>query len=476
MDSIIKLRGKLAEAESLVQYVSDELENYSATDSEVQLNFSELKLRGEQYAFYEHPLKKQIFQDEYFALMIYVISLGDKKEEGLTLLYQIVAGCDYKKNLQNLTTDAMTLSEERLSEIIRMIYSADMARTFAIDSLMICYHMGTNDEQLQFLANLYDLMKLDKDFLTEAIQFVKVFDSTFWNNLAEKSRTWKFLTAKDIATYIGGYPAASLEEAAKLEYKRIIISGITYTCKDVLKLDDWKTHEILFMNCRFENCGGIGANNRIVKFAECVFDGNVARYADSREYSTIRTYCWIDKQYTRLFLHFNNHAEFVHCSFKNLKDAVPIMYLGAGLIHTCIFENCSQGPCDGMLFKIYNAKVTKTKFLSCSSSKEKSITIVQGMRNDSDINCIIYSSNSRFIENEFSNCVANLSTYSSSGYCYLLLLDKDSSCAKCKFENIKLYGYLDRGYKASTTTIGLRESTAEDNEGEISTSRVSEIL
>ena len=113
------MRGKLAEAEDILKYVSKELEGYSTKDAEEHLNFAELKLRGEQYSFYEHPLTGKPFRDDYLALMIYLISLGGKKEEGWTVLYRIAAGCDYQGELQNLTTDAMTFTEERLSDLIR---------------------------------------------------------------------------------------------------------------------------------------------------------------------------------------------------------------------------------------------------------------------------------------------------------------------------------------------------------------------
>ena len=63
MDSITKLRGKLSEAEEILRYVSKELESYSTADKDTRLNFSELKLRGEQYSFFEHPLEGKIFQD-----------------------------------------------------------------------------------------------------------------------------------------------------------------------------------------------------------------------------------------------------------------------------------------------------------------------------------------------------------------------------------------------------------------------------
>ncbi len=176
-------------------------------------------MRGEQYSFYEHPLTGKPFREDYLALMIYLISLGGKKEEGWTVLYRIAAGCDYQGELQNLTTDAMTFTEERLSDLIREIYSAELANIFAIDSLMISHHMGADDAQLKFLAGVYELLKLDNGFLTEAMEFVKVLDATYWDNPAGKSNTWTVLTAKDIATYIGGTPAASLSEVANLKKK-----------------------------------------------------------------------------------------------------------------------------------------------------------------------------------------------------------------------------------------------------------------
>ena len=477
MDSITKLRGKLAEAEDILQYVSKELEGYSTKDAEEHLNFAELKLRGEQYSFYEHPLTGKPFRDDYLALMIYLISLGGRKEEGWTVLYRIAAGCDYQGELQNLTTDAMTFTEERLSDLIREIYSAELANIFAIDSLMISHHMGADDAQLKFLSNFYDLLKLDKNFLSEAIQFVKVFDATFWDNLAEKSRPWKYLTAKDIATYIGGYPAASIEDAAKLEYKRIIVSGVTYTGQDVLNLDKWKTDEILFAGCRFENCGGIFSGNKVVKFAECAFDGNTVRYADSRAYRYSISYKWTDKKYSayRGFLHLN-HGEFVHCSFKNFNDSVPMMYLKAGAVQICIFENCKQSVGGSMLLNVNNAKINKTKFFSCHSNTYTGGSGGGGTLNYLGNTCMIYSSNSCFTENEFSNCSNTMEIHRLNyGSCFFLLLDKGSSCVNCKFENINISGTLWDRHRASTYLIGLLDSTEENNEGDISTSNVSSI-
>lgn len=453
MDSVTKLQNKLREAENILRYVSKELEGF-AEDKSVgsKLNFTEIKLRGEQYAFYEHPLKKQIFQDEYFALMIYIISLGGKKEEGWTLLYRIAAGCDYQKDLQHLTTDAMTLTEERLSEIIRMIHSAEMSRTFALDSLMICCHMGADDAQLKFLSNLYDLMKLDKNFLTEAIHFVKAFDATFWENLAEKIGAWKSLTAKEILPYIA-YPAASLEEAAKLKYERVAVSNITYTGKDVLNLDKWKADAILFVDCRFENCGGVASNNKVVKFAGCTFDGNIKRWGnvESSEYH------WSDKQYSayRGFLHFND-AEFIACSFQKFHDGIPMMYLNGGSILSCNFEECGQSFGSSMLFCVNDTQVKSNKFMTCGSSRSGSV-------NNSGQSCMIYSANSKWEQNAFLDCASCVSGYSEGSFNCLLLLDKNSICTDCSFERntIGICGFSFQRFPAYV--IGLRDSKQSDN-------------
>jgi hypothetical protein len=61
------------------------------------------------------------------------------------------------------------------------------------------------------------------------------------------------------------------------------------------------------------------------------------------------------------------------------------------------------------------------------------------------------------------------------GSCYFLLLDKGSSCAKCKFENISVSGYLWDNRKSGEVVIGLRESIAENNDGEVSIANVSDI-
>jgi len=461
MDSITKLQSKLAEAENILKYVSKELNGY-AQDKSVgsNLNFAEIKLRGEQYSFYEHPLKNQIFQDEYFALMIYVISLGGKKEEGWTILYRIAAGCDYQKDLQYLTTDAMTFTEERLSEIIRLIYSADMARTFALDSLMICFHMGADDAQLQFLAGVYELLKIDKDFLTEAMQFVKVLDATYWDNLAEKSKVWNFLTAKDVATYIiDAYPATSIEEAAQLNYKRVGISGITYTSKDVLNLDDWQADEILFINCKFENCGGIYSQNKSTKFIGCKFEGNL-RHNGGSNYKY------------RAFLQFTN-AEFLNCFFMNFEDVIPMLNLSKGLIHLCAFKKCRQHLYSSMLLSIRDSNVSETKFESCDSSLDTYYSC-----NKSGDSCMIYSLNSMWSKSSFFSC-QNFSH--NDGMCsgilsFIIFLDKNSCCQLCSFENNNAYGkthdvsYSDiqrQGY-----TIGLRESKQIDNNGNFSVDEI----
>ena len=155
-----------------------------------------------------------------------------------------------------------------------------------------------------------------------------------------------------------------------------------------------------------------------------------------------------------------------------------MIYLGAGLIQTCVFENCKQKVMGSMLLHVNNAKINKTKFLSCHSdtSMDGGSFARGGTKNQSGVGCMIYSSNTCFIENEFSNCESKICfPFQKYGWCSLLLLDKNSSCAKCKFENISISGYLWDSRKPGTFVIGLRESKTEDNEGEISISRVSDI-
>lgn len=356
MDSITKLRAKLSEATSLLDYISKELEGYSATGAEEHLNFAKLKLRGEQYSFYEHPLKGQLFCDDYLALLIYLISLGGKKEEGWTVLYRLAAACDYQGELQNLTTDAMTFTEERLSDLIRNIYAAELANIFAIDSLMICHHMGADDAQLKFLAGVYELLKLDKGFLTEAMEFVKVLDATYWDNPVGKSKAWKILTAKDIATYIGGTPAASLEEAAGIKKNRVVVVRETYT-GHALNLDDWKANEILFLNCHFEN-HGIHSTNKVVKFLSCSFNHeNFSSIAFMMVFRLSRL------SYKELY-HFEN-TTFANCCFKHFRGN-EFLYLGSGVISDCKFEDIQRERNGSALFKINNATVSNNEFLNCS--------------------------------------------------------------------------------------------------------------
>lgn len=492
MDSITKLRGKLAEAENILQYVSKELESYSEKDSEERLNFAELKLRGEQYSFYEHPLKGQLFQDDYLALMIYLISLGGKKEEGWTVLYRIAAGCDYQGELQNLATDAMTFTEERLSDLIREIYLAELANIFAMDSLMISHHMGADDAQLKFLAGVYELLKLDKAFLTEAMEFVKVLDATFWDNLVNKCKAWKFISAKDMATYIGGYPAASLEEAAKLDYKGIVISDNTYTSKDVLNLDNWKANKILFLNCRFENCAGIYSAKKVVKFLSCSFNGHVERRVFHKNFSydspeTIENYLWTNYQYNNYkeVYHLEN-TSFVNCHFKHFHDATAYFYLGQGLISDCTFEDIQQYPAYCFLFTINNATVSNTQFISCRNSMASFGNVKYDSQHkipDFFSSCLIYSQNTVWKANKFNSCFNKFFVHDYDAYSYLLLLDKQSHCNNCTFENVDAYlrrsvsehvnskyvaGWIEKDY--AQPIIGLHDSTADNNEGATTTS------
>ena len=487
MDSITKLRAKLSEAESLLQYVSKELEGYSDTGAEEHLNFAELKLRGEQYAFCEHPLTGKLFRDDYLALLIYLISLGGKKEEGWTVLYRIAAACDYQGELQNLTTDAMTFTEERLSDLIREIYTAELANTFAIDSLMISHHMGADDAQLKFLAGIYELLKLDKAFLTEAMEFVKVLDATYWDNPVGKSKAWKVLTAKDIATYIGGTPAASLGEAANLKKNRVVIVNATHTSSSVLLLDNWKPNEILFLNCRFENCAGIYSANKVVKFLSCSFDqNNFQRLKWDPPYSSASSYFFTDYKWTirdinykesyhKKLYHFEN-ATFENCIFKHFNDATPFLYLGRGTIYGCTFEDIQQYPAPLVMFVVNNAHVSNCRFTSCCNSIHNfNLSFSLGSNVRYYTSCMIYSTNTIWKDNTFVNCSNNFNLdhmdYSIDSY--VLLLDKGSRCNDCSFNNVatiikRHHCSYSRDYWedcAETSIIGLHDSSADNNEG-----------
>lgn len=488
MDSITKLRGKLAEAENLLQYVSKELESYSTKDAEEHLNFAELKLRGEQYSFYEHPLTGKLFRDDYLALLIYLISLGGKKEEGWTVLYRIAAGCDYQGELQNLTTDAMTFTEERLSDLIREIYAAELANIFAIDSLMISHHMGADDAQLKFLAGIYELLKLDKGFLSEAMEFVKVLDATYWDNPVGKSKAWKILTAKDIATYIGGTPAASLGEAAGINKKRVVIVREKYTSHSALDLDDWKPNEILFLNSCFENCGGIYSANKVVKFLSCSFDqNNFKRYKFDPPYSSatskgIDYYRCVNNRNIECedLYHFED-VTFANCTFKHFHDAVTFLYLGQGLISCCTFEDIEQYPAHCVLFNIKNAKVSNSKFINCHNSMATTSNVPENTDihySGQIISCMIYSVNTFWKSVSFTNC-SNLFDESYkleriSYFSYVLLLSNQSKCQDCIFENVttcirRRYSRYGGGPYTKdhneTAVIGLHDSFVDNNEG-----------
>ena len=418
-------------------------------------------------------------------MLIYVISLGGNKEAGWTILYRIAASCRRQDNVQNLTTDALTFTEERISELIRSICSAELENIFVMDSLMICHNMGADDAQLKFLSGLYELMKVDKNFLTEAMQFVKVLDATFWDNPVNRVKPWKFLAAKDVAPYIGGAPAASFSEAAGLKKNRVVIMNATHTGSSVLLLDDWKPEEILFINCRFEKCGGIYSAKKTVKFAGCAFDQNgFKRYEYRPDYPSIsssenireyrRTKNEPYERYKELY-HFED-AAFADCSFKYFQDMHAFLYLGSGLISGCTFEHIRQYPAYCVLFTVNNAEVSNSQFINCHNTMPSRFNINYTFKGTYS-SCMIYSTNARWQAVQFKNCsntffATNYTDYSWN--IFILLLDKKSCCNGGVFENIESqlryevhpsYGRDYTEYRSGTAIIGVHESTAENNEG-----------
>ena len=465
MDSITQLQGKLNEANNLLQYVSRELDGYAERGNNSKINFSELKLRGEQYGFYEHPLKNCDFQDEYMTLLVSLLVSGDKEEEGWTILYQIATGADYKNDLPSLVKDAQTLTEERFAEILRMISSCNLSHTFAIDSLLLGHRMGADDAQLKLLAGIFELLKLDVAFLKEAMSFVQILDSTLWEDYAYKSKAWKLLTAQDMATYIGGIATNSIKDAMEMKDTRIVISDIVHNDKNMLLFDNWKAKEILFLRCKFMKIGGMFSSKKRLIFADCSFDENVAHFADDHRYKYLAHYVWTDEQYAvyRNFIKLSNSC-FVRCAFTNFRDAVPMMDLDKCLIRECMLEKCGQGPSSSILLKFRNSNITTTTFKECSSYRSYGTNGSSRNGNDTSTGCVIYLSNSKSEENIFDNC-SNMVCDGSYGFSCLVILDNHSYMKNCQFSNSGSSWSGDRYRHGRTYMLQMCNSEESENKG-----------
>ena len=449
-------------------------------------------------------------QDVYLTLLMSVAETAGQFDETrnnpLAYVCKIAAELPVTPDMQEIFRRSLLIDEKILNDYSVTLKQHNLQNLLLFDALTMQILYAKDATQMsEYIAGLANIFGTGTNGLSEILLIVKAvinreknFSHKFQHINCFEFVPYLLLNCKNLVVEAADvflmdfeterdvkndslYPL-TLSEIANIKKNRVIILNATHKSSSVLLLDDWKAKEILFLNCRFENCGGIYSTNTTVKFLSCSFDQEkfLRRYYKETGYSGIWLsiyYDWRNNQYKNYkeLYHLEN-ATFTNCIFKHFNDSTPFLYLGHGLIHSCTFEDIQQYPAPCTMFAVNNACISNSRFVSCRNSTDINNLDLLHFDSKKYTSCIIYSTNTIWKDNVFINCSNNFNLTHMNYYdieSYVLLLDKKSYCNDCFFDNVttiikRHHVSYSRDYwkdYAETSIIGLHESSANNNEG-----------
>lgn len=279
----------------------------------------------------EHPISKC---DEYtcglYFDMLCVIAQYENEdtENTFRFIQRIMASCNGSLSITEYSKRAMEITTEKISEFLKQCKDVELQEIFFIDSLLIsCANGSPNQKQIEFLAEIGDVIGFDKKKL-------KYLSDLAVSILEQDSEKYH----KANGAYEDEDKVRILEKV--ICYSKLFVDGIIIDTQKNKYYYSLEKSEFLLKNVTFSNMECIIIENKIIS-------GCDIKFISSKK--IILKNCEI-KELT------------VPLSFDSVEDII---------IDSCKFTNCGKDRRDNggaILIKgaINNIKVIYSHFLNCT--------------------------------------------------------------------------------------------------------------
>ena len=452
MNTFTEMQDALKSANNILDKVYNSLGEYNAEKKDVAVDFEKLKFLANDNKFCGHPLCYSGGQREYLLLLAMEnLMENENQENGWRHIQRVISAACPEIELSDIISDAMAITEQKTLKIVEIVKEQKLIKPLVLDTIILHKICNTeNGQVLNFLADLYELMNVSKEILSESLQLTKLIVENDTETYFTKFLEWQTLKGTDHLCYmykIDGRVFDNIADAGKCSEEKVFVVGETVKSSELIDLTNWNASIISFFKMSFEYIPGIFAqDNKKISFTRCHFKGNKVGYTIND--SKLSAYLNIANSY------------FTNCSFEEFSDSITLLQT-AGTIENCVFDKCSIETPNSYdeLIDVLGGNIKNTQFKNCYVNARyrkdyNNLAVMLHMSNTVVENCQ-FSSCWVYVENGYGRFV--------SYYPKLLKLCEGSSVNSCHFENCSCDGGSASDKTQYAYIIALKEGSESNN-------------
>ena len=371
---IVNLRGQVEEADAALERICTALTEESGIVKQ-ETDFARLRYEGGKHPYTGHPAARSSMPDLYYLLLLTVLTSAEATEAQWMHLYRVAAGAGYEQDVRDLLPAAHAITDAKIIECVESLHRDNLVNAFLLDAMLLALLHEESPTMLEYIAGLFALIGAPREAVNETIQAAKHIAAqdreAYWERMIEAEQ----IDIKESGCYLFQLDGITMVNDI-VQAQSIEAENVTLVCAKVknmyLNLDSWKTKNITFHYCIFEN-SGIGSTQKEATFVECYFyekDANTSKTAlslaktSSFTRSTFKNLTMTSDAETSIQLFLSN-ATIEHCTFMDcyLNNAI-LLYLSEGTVTNSTFIRCQSEKCNELI-DCKETKVMRCNFSEC---------------------------------------------------------------------------------------------------------------
>lgn len=384
---IVNLRGQVEEADAALERICTALTEESGIVKQ-ETDFARLRYEGGKHPYTGHPAARSSMPDLYYLLLLTVLTSAEATEAQWMHLYRVAAGAGYEQDVRDLLPAAHAITDAKIIECVESLHRDNLVNAFLLDAMLLALLHEESPTMLEYIAGLFALIGAPREAVNETIQAAKHIAAqdreAYWERMIEAEQ----IDIKESGCYLFQLDGITMVNDI-VQAQSIEAENVTLVCAKVknmyLNLDSWKTKNITFHYCIFEN-SGIGSTQKEATFVECYFyekDANTSKTAlslaktSSFTRSTFKNLTMTSDAKTSIQLFLSN-ATIEHCTFMDcyLNNAI-LLYLSEGTVTNSTFIRCQSEKCDELI-DCKETKVMRCNFSECKINVLGFAMIIRG--------------------------------------------------------------------------------------------------
>lgn len=303
----------------------------------------------------------------YLSVLMGCAGLAEQMDRKIGQYYfvaRILRGVSDKLTMEKLLQESRLLNG-KVYEHLREALSEEQVQALLLDLCVMVSMTGEIEERQQiFLGECFAMFGVSKEQIRNLLVIAK---GVLRQEYSQIYNCWNKLPAVCSLHYFKdlfpGIVVQSLEDIPKNPVQNIVVIDIDFD-QGTLEIDKlFQASRVSFLGCIFSKVSQIAAIN-----TECCFYGcNFLECKNQDEKNGSRALIYLKKEAQV------RKCKFYQCENKNHSDASVVLWMNAGEIENCLFENCvamvdwEQNSKYAAILFAENAEIKNCRFRDCVS-------------------------------------------------------------------------------------------------------------